>query len=304
MNLAETIHNISLEHCNNGGLIIGQCLSSVGRVNGTVPDHPNVIELPMTDVAGSGFACGMALAGRSPIFIMRFQDFSIINGSSLVNYAAKLKELHGIGCPIFIRAIASEYLGIVHSSILHSIICHFPGIKVVAPTSPEEYKLIWNSFVNDDCPYYVSEHRDTYKNTESYETNTQNQDIILMPISACVNEAKKAAYLLEDDGIKTSVWPLVSLKPFELSKNKMDILKNNKLVLVIDPSYEYVSIGSYISYKLMLGGCYAEVLSCTDNSKLLKEPFRNEYPHANKIYQKVMEIVRGREIGIYGMTTP
>ena len=305
MNLSETIHDISLEHCQNGGLILGQCLSSVGRVNGTVPDHPNIIELPMTDVAGSGFACGIALAGRRPIFIMRFQDFGILNGSSLINYAAKVKELHDISCPVFIRAIASEGLGPVHSSVLHSVFCHFPGFKVFAPTGPEEYEEIWNWFLDDDVPYFVSEHRDTYRNTETKSYySIDNPDIIIMAISACVNEAVKAAHVLKEDNISANIWPITTLKPFKLQSACMRAIDNCNLVLVVDPSYEYCSIGTDIAYRLMKFGAYAEVLSCSDRTKLLKDPFKNEYPKASSIYQKAKDMVKGKEIGIYGRTTP
>ena len=304
MNLAETINEISLEHCQNGGLIIGQCLSALGRVNGTVPEHPNVIELPMTDVAGSGFACGMALAGRRPIFIMRFQDFSILNGSSLINYAAKLNELHKAGCPVFIRAIASEELGPVHSSVLHSVFCHFPGFKVVAPTSPHEYRGIWDQYLEESYPYFVSEHRDTYKNTDKPYTPPDNPDIIIMAISACVNEAFKAARILEEDGVKAIVLPLTVLKPFRLDSWVWEMISNCGLVLIIDPSYEYCSIGKEIAYRLMINGAYAEVLSCTDRTKLLKEPFKNEYPKFDAIYRKAKIMVKGFDIGIRGRTSP
>lgn len=304
MNLAETINEISLEHCQNGGLIIGQCLSALGRVNGTVPEHPNVIELPMTDVAGSGFACGMALAGRYPIFIMRFQDFSILNGSSLINYAAKLKELHGAGCPVFIRAIASEGLGPVHSSVLHSVFCHFPGFRVVAPTTPHEYRGIWDLFLEEDIPYFVSEHRDTYKNLDKPYTPPENPDIIIMAISACVNESFKAARILEEDGIVADVIPITTLKPFLIAGWTWRTIENCGLVLVVDPSYEFCSIGKEIAYKFLTNGAYAEVLSCTDRTKLLKEPFKNEYPKFDTIYQKAKRMVKGIDIGIRGRMSP
>jgi pyruvate dehydrogenase E1 component beta subunit len=296
MNLSETIHDISLEHCQNGGLILGQCLSSVGRVNGTVPDHPNVIELPMTDVAGSGFACGMALAGRKPIFIMRFQDFSILNGSSLINYAAKVKELHGIGCPVFIRAIASEGLGPVHSSVLHSVFCHFPGFRVVAPTTPSEYQFIWDQFLENDKPYYVSEHRDTYRNIGNSFCNQKDPDIIIMAI--------KSSRILEEDNINANVWPITTLKPFKLVSGDWKAIEKCGLVLVVDPSYEYCSIATEIAYRLMQNGAYAETLTSYDATKLLKEPFKNEYPKFDVIYRKALSMVRGKDIGVRGRMSP
>jgi len=75
--VAETIKEISYNHTNkNNGVIMGQCLSAVGWVQNTVPaQKKGIIEFPMTDVAGAGFAVGAAIAGARPIFILRFQSF-------------------------------------------------------------------------------------------------------------------------------------------------------------------------------------------------------------------------------------
>ena len=47
-------------------------MSAVGWVQNTVPaQKKGIIELPMTDVAGAGFAVGASLANIRPIFILR-----------------------------------------------------------------------------------------------------------------------------------------------------------------------------------------------------------------------------------------
>src|ERR1035437_1666806 len=109
LTVAETIKAITKDHLeNHNGMLLGQCITAVGWVNNTIPDTCNIVELPMTDVAAAGMACGAALMGRRPIFVVRFQDFMMLNGSALINFAAKTKELHGVACPVFIRALASE----------------------------------------------------------------------------------------------------------------------------------------------------------------------------------------------------
>ena len=138
--VAETIREISRKHLEeNNGILLGECISAVGWVNNTVPNCKGIVELPMTDVAGAGIAVGAAMVGRRPIFVIRFQDFLSLNGSPLINYAAKSKDLHGRSTPIFIRALASEGLGPVHSGVLHSVFMHFPGFRVVSPMTPREY---------------------------------------------------------------------------------------------------------------------------------------------------------------------
>ena len=93
--VADTIREITRRHLTeNNGLLLGESITAVGWVNNTVPNCTGIVELPMTDVAGAGIAAGAALAGRRPIFVIRFQDFLILNGSPLIFYAAKSKELH------------------------------------------------------------------------------------------------------------------------------------------------------------------------------------------------------------------
>ena len=147
--VAETIRYLSKKLLDNDkGIIIGQCLSAVGWVQNTVPaQKKGIIELPMTDVAGAGFAVGASLANIRPIFILRFQSFLWLNASPLINHAAKSKEMFGYGAPVFIRAIASEgpSSGPIHTNCYHSPFAHMPGLPICAPMTPGEYKEIWKT---------------------------------------------------------------------------------------------------------------------------------------------------------------
>ena len=71
-NLRETIKEISRNHLEkNNGVLLGQALTAVGWVNGTVPNCKGVLELSMADVAGAGITVGTAIVGRRPIFVIR-----------------------------------------------------------------------------------------------------------------------------------------------------------------------------------------------------------------------------------------
>ena len=59
INVAETIKEITRNHLTkSNGLLFGQCVTAVGWIAGTVPDCEGLVEIPMTDVAGPGFAVG------------------------------------------------------------------------------------------------------------------------------------------------------------------------------------------------------------------------------------------------------
>ena len=110
--LREVIKEITRRHLVDAeGLAMGQCLTAVGWVGGTLPEmyeEDGMIELSMADVAGGGFAVGAALAGKRPIYIIRYQGFGWFNLPIILNYACKSKEIWNRPCPLLVRAIAME----------------------------------------------------------------------------------------------------------------------------------------------------------------------------------------------------
>ncbi len=288
--LAETIKEITSTHLDrNNGLLLGECISAVGWVNNTVPDVKGIIELPMTDVAGAGIAVGAALVGRRPIFVIRFQDFLILNGSPLIFFAAKIKELHGKSAPVFVRAIASDGLGPVHSGVLHSIFMHFPGFRVCSPMTPNEYKEIWKTYMKNDDPMICSEHRFSYQNSQELPDITiENAHITLYAISCTRFEAVKAVELLKRDGIRCNLINMLWLKPFDITGRLIQPLKESKLGLVVDPGHEIAGASQSIAYTLnQASGCKVTALGLYDRTKCLCPPFQNKTPDAQRIYETV-----------------
>ena len=137
----ETIKNITYKHLTKGrGKCYGQCLTAVGWVGGTLPElyeEDGMVELSMADVAGGSIVTGAALSGERAIYVVRYQGFQWYNAVSVVNYAAKSKELWNRPCPIFVRSIAMEGgIGPVAGSSHHSLVHRMPGIKVLSPSNP------------------------------------------------------------------------------------------------------------------------------------------------------------------------
>lgn len=295
MTVAETIKEITKEHLlNHNGLLLGQAITAVGWVNNTVPNCKGIIELPMADVAGAGIAVGTALVGRRPIFVIRFQDFLILNGSPLIFYAAKTKELHRKPAPIFVRAIAAEGLGPVHSGVLHSIFMHFPGFRVASPMTPDEYRNVWKDFMAHDDPMIVSEHRISYLNTQEMENVTfENADITLYAISSARFEVGKAVEMLEKDDIKCNIVHIVWLKPFIISNHIIEPLIQSKRGIVIDSGYEIAGASQSIAYELSyLTGYKVKAIGLYDKTKCLCHHHQNKTPDAMRIYENVRTMLK------------
>jgi acetoin:2,6-dichlorophenolindophenol oxidoreductase subunit beta len=169
MTLSTTIRSLTASHIREGGLALGQCLTAVGWVNNTVPDDPELrhglVELPMTEGAGAGFAVGSALI-RPTVLIIRFQSFLWLQASPLVNYAAKCRSIWGRDCRLWVRAIASENCGPLHSGYHDRIFEGIEGLTVVRPHTPSAYRAAWQHWQNTGNPVICSEHRADYGNAD------------------------------------------------------------------------------------------------------------------------------------------
>jgi len=299
--VAETIKEITRKHLTkNNGLLLGQVITAVGWVNNTVPNCKGIVELSMADVAGPGIAVGTAIVGRRPIFVVRFQDFLWLNSSPIVNYAAKTKDIFGVGTPIFVRALAQEGKGTgpVHAGVLHSLFMHMPGFRVCSPMTPKEYEKIWDVFMKNDDPMIVSEHRKSFSNEkEMPDIIVDNADITLFCISAARFNALKAAEILDREEIKCNVIHLLWLKPFEVTDRLLNPLKNSGAGIVIDSGFEIAGASQSIAYELMYASNIpVKSLGLKDHSVCVCPELENSTPSPKRIVKMVEEILKKKKI--------
>jgi len=295
-NVRETIKSLTKKHLESGKRCFGQCLTAVGWVGGTLPElyeKDGMVELSMADVAGGSIVTGIALAGERPIYVVRYQGFQWYNAPSIVNYAAKSKEIWGIPCPIFVRSIAMEGgVGPVAGSSHHSLYDRMPGLKIAAPMTPIEYEKVYDSFMKDDVPYYVSEHRKSYDNCEELEDEIhENSDIVLFPISITRFSAKDAKLKLEELGYTVSIVHQLWIKPFTGKQKSVDALKNSKAGLVIDDDYAQ-GVATNIAHQLMLSSKKTvDVLGLEERTAGFHPSVDLFPPSSEKIINKCLELL-------------
>lgn len=241
---------------NRGGKAMGQCLTAVGWVGGTVPnmtEEEGLIELSMDDTGGSGIAVGCSRKVPT-IYIVRYQGFQWFNAAFIANLAAKSKEMWGISRRLFVRSIAMEGgIGPVASNSHHGIFTRMPGIVVVAPMTPGEYLQVVDYFNSHDDPMYVSEHRKSFDiDYEMPDLISPYSHITLFPISAARLNAVKAAETLFEKGIVCNIIHLLWLKPFVVDKRMLNSLENSKFGgIILDTDYEN-GFSKCIAHDLMM----------------------------------------------------
>jgi len=297
LNLRDTIKAIVRRHLlEEGGIAMGQCLTAVGWVGGTLPElyeKDGMIELSMADVANGGFAVGAALTGIRPIYVIRYQGFNWFNAPIIINYAAKSKEIWGVPCPLFVRSIAMEGgIGPVAGSSHHSLYYRMPGIKIVSPMTPREYSSVYDSFMNDDDVYYVSEHRKSFDNKDDLSDVIVHQpQICLFPISITRFAALEAAKVLKEMGYRVCVYNILWLKPLGISNEAIRDLKISGRGIVLDDDY-VDGVAKSIAFDLASQtGSKLSVMGLEDRTAGFHPNVDNLPPDSQKIVERVVEIL-------------
>jgi pyruvate/2-oxoglutarate/acetoin dehydrogenase E1 component len=290
----DTIKEILRNHLDSGYQLFGQCLTAVGWVGGTIPElpnHPNLVELSMADVLGGGIVVGAALAGKRPIYVVRYQGFQWYNSPIITNYAGKTKDMWGVSCPVLVRSIAMEGgMGPVAGSSHHGIYFRMPGIKIVSPMTPLEYKEAYDYYINNDETLYISEHRKSYDNKSEFSNITEeNPDVVLFPFSITRFESELARQELSNQGIKTSIFHQVWINPLKIDECQIENLKKSKYGgIVLDDDYPN-GIAKQIAYELMLKSGKPVYVLCVEEKVAGFQPHNDNLPPSK---EKIISFVK------------
>ncbi len=298
MKLKEIIRQCTREHLNQGGMFFGQCVTAVGWIGGTVPEmteDEGIVELPTSDSSNSAVVCGAALAGKRPIYTVRYQGFMAYNAASLFNYAAKSLEMWGVPCPIFIRAIGMEgSIGPVASGTFHSLAMHNPGILVSAPITPKEWMETWIRFKGQDSPLYCSEHRKSFdidyeiEDEYSKKKEGQNNQITIFGIGIARLEFEELKSLCLEKNIEINTINIFWLKPLIINQRAIEVLKNSKFGIVVDSSYTICGVAEHVAYQMMLqSGKPVHAMGLNDRTSGFGKHCDNLTPDSQKIFSLI-----------------
>ncbi len=120
---------------------------------------------PIIESAAIGCGLGLALNGRRPMIEMQFADFITCGFNQIVNNVAKTRYRWGPGVPLVIRAPHGGGVGAgpYHSQSVEGWFTQVPGLKVVAPATPDDAYGLLRSALTDGDPVLFLEHKALYR---------------------------------------------------------------------------------------------------------------------------------------------
>src|SRR5262245_26510081 len=233
--------------------LLGEDLRIGGVFNATPELFPRfgpdrIIDTPISEMAFTSAAFGAAIAGLRPVVEIMFADFLGLVLDTVANQATKYWYVSNqqASVPITVRATvgAGGRFGAIHSQTPTGWLLSLPGIKVVAPATPADAKLLLKAAIRDDNPVVVFEHKLLYglKGEGPAEAGVEpigkaavrrsGNDITLVAASAAVETALAAAEHLSEAGIDAEVIDLRSLRPLDLATVAGSVSRTALLVVV------------------------------------------------------------------------
>ena len=191
-----------------------------------------VLDTPISEQAILGAAMGAAMTGLRPIAEIMFADFIAVCYDYIANQFPKTRYMTNgqVTLPLVVRCGngGGVRFGAQHSQSIENWCMQFPGLKVVAPSSPLDVIGLLAAAVRDPDPVVFLEHKSLYATKGEVpdgeivdmlgtaRTLRAGTDATLLALGMMVPRTLQAAETLQSEhGINCEVIDVRSLVPLD-----------------------------------------------------------------------------------------
>ena len=219
-------------------------------------------DTPISERGFIGLACGAAMSGSRPVIDFMFADFILDAAGEIINQIAKVQFMSNgrIKMPVVMRGC----IGVGHSAATHhsgsyySTYGHFPGLKVVVPSTPYDAKGLFAEALAGNDPVLFLEHRELltirgHVPQESYRiplgqgtTVREGTDVTVVALAQMVHKASAAAEVLAAEGISVELIDPRTVAPLDIDSVLASVEKTGRL-LIVDETFGPFGLGAEIA---------------------------------------------------------
>ncbi len=208
-----------------------------------------VIDCGISEAFEAGLAAGASIVGMKPVINMGFGDFALIAGDEIYHKLAKWRYMHGLDVPMTAVIIfpigAMGGAGPEHSSCTEVLGMHFPGLKVVVPSTPEDAKGLMKAALREPNPVLfhsvqglgwsrgdVPLDPDFVVPIGKAVTRRAGADLTIVTYGSMVPRSLEAAETLSTEGIECEVIDLRSLVPLDWDHVLASVTRTHRAMVV------------------------------------------------------------------------
>jgi len=255
MTVADAIHQALREELQRDArvLLMGEGVATKRRDLAQDFGGARVRNTPLAEAIIAGTAVGAAATGLRPVIDLLFAPFLTYSMDALVNSAGKLRYLSGgqFSFPMVAMSLTGSgwCVGAQHNHNLEAMFVHAPGLKVVMPSEPADFKGLLKAAIRDDNPVLfftdmallhqegeVPEEADYIVPLGKAAVRHAGDDVTLVSYAKTVNVCMQAAEQLHAQGISVEVIDLRSLKPLDEATVLDSVRKTGRLIVVHEAS--------------------------------------------------------------------
>lgn len=206
-----------------------------------------VLDTPLAEAGIIGSAIGLAMRGYRPVVEIQFNGFVFPGFDQITTQLAKLTNRHSgaVSMPVVIRIPHGGHIGAVehHQEAPEAYFAHTAGLRVVAPSTPNDaYWMIQEAIASDDpviffepmSRYWPKDDVDTVENTvplHSSRVVRTGTDATVVAWAGMVSVALRAAEIAAEEGRSIEVVDLRSLSPIDFGPVVRSVQKTGRLVV-------------------------------------------------------------------------
>ncbi len=225
-----------------------------------------IIDTPISENGFAGLGIGAAMMGLRPIIEFMTWNFTFVCFDQIISNAAKVRYMSGgqVKVPIVFRGGngGAGQLGATHSNSVEPFYANVPGLKVIAPSNPDDAKGLLKSAIRDDDPVLFLESEVMFgmkgevSDAEDYtlpigkaRVAREGDDLTSVAHSKSYWLAMEAAEELGKQGYEATVIDPRTIRPFDFNAVVESVLKTNRLVIV-DESSPFGGIASEVAFQI------------------------------------------------------
>jgi pyruvate dehydrogenase E1 component beta subunit len=224
-----------------------------------------VRDTPIAEASIIGAAIGAALTGLRPVAELMTINFAFSAMDHIVNETAKLHYMFGgqFLLPLVIRTVGGggRQLAATHSQTPDAIFAHFPGLKVVAPGTPEDAKGLLKASIRSIDPVLFIEHATMYQVRGEVpegdytlpigksRVQREGKDVTIVTYSKGLEISLKAADELAQSGVQAEVVDLRTLRPLDMEPVLASFRKTNRAV-VVEEGWKSYGVGAEVASRI------------------------------------------------------
>jgi pyruvate dehydrogenase E1 component beta subunit len=207
---------------------------------------------PLAEGIIAGTAAGAAATGLRPVIDLLFAPFMTYAMDALVNSAGKLRFLSGGQFSFPLVAIAETgggwAIGAQHNHNIEAWFAHAPGLKVVMPSTPADFKGLMKAAIRDDNPVlFFADIGLLFQSGEvpadaglvplgRAALRRRGSDVTLVSYGKCAATCLQAAAALAQRGVSAEVIDLRTVKPLDRATVLASVRKTGRVVIVHEAS--------------------------------------------------------------------